>query len=196
MGITNWLGNGSLERKSHLFPTTGKFDFLRFPVMLSDLVGHAIRMVGPCDFSLKWDVGRARPEEVAWLIKEGKLQVPAHKEIDLGQLIEDMNFNNATAFTAYMEGSPNHPSYPAMHSAASAASFWLDVTMDLTEEQLCEARMLDYSISYARTVAGVHYPSDNLAGLMVGQEILAEKLPRYLHDEFGADFTLMKKAVE
>ena len=56
--------------------------------------------------------------------------------------------------------------------------------------------MLDYSIAYARTVAGVHYASDNIAGLMVGQEILAQKLPGYLNNEYGADFTLVKRAVE
>ena len=84
-----------------------------------------------------------------------------------------------------------------MHSAASAGSFWLDVLMDLTKAQLlCEARMLDYSISYGRTVAGVHYASDNIAGLMVGQEILAQKLPQYLHDEYGADFTVVTEAVK
>ena len=52
------------------------------------------------------------------------------------------------------------------------------------------------TLSYARTVAGVHYTSDNIAGLMVGQKVLAEKLPQYLHDEYGADFTLVKKEVE
>jgi hypothetical protein len=55
-----------------------------------------------------------------------------------------MNLKSATDFTAYPEGSPTHPSWPAMHSASSAASFWLDIIMDLTEDQLCEARMLDW----------------------------------------------------
>ena len=77
--ITEWLEKGSLStRKPNLFQTKNNRDFLRFPVLLSDMVGHAIRMVGPCDFSLKWDVGRARPEEVAMLIKDGNLKVPAH----------------------------------------------------------------------------------------------------------------------
>ena len=197
--ITEWLGKDSLKRNSALFQTKNpNIDLLRFQIMLSDLTGHAIRMVGPCDFPLKWDVGRARPEEVAWKVKNKTVEVPpsVHKADDLLKLIEEMDLENATEFTAYKSGSPNHPSYPAMHSAASAGSFWLDALMDLTKEQLCEARMLDYSISYARTVAGVHYASDNTAGLMVGQEILAQKLPQYLHDEYGADFTVVKEAVE
>lgn len=198
--MTQWLGSKTLKRKSDLFPTTGNKDFLRFPVMLSDLVGHTIRMVGPCDFALKWDEGRARPEEVAWKIKEGELEVPHEHKNEVYESFEKIgdytSFTSPTDFTAYPEGSPNHPSYPAMHSAASAASFWLDVTMDLNDEQRCEARMLDYSISYARTVAGVHYSSDNIAGLMVGQEILARKLPQYLHDEYGADYTAVVDAIE
>jgi hypothetical protein len=68
--------------------------------------------------------------------------------------------------------------------------------MNLSEEQLCEAKMLDYSVAYARTVAGVHYDIDNIAGLTMGQEILAQKLPRYLQDEYGADYTAVKEAVE
>ena len=56
--------------------------------------------------------------------------------------------------------------------------------MLLTEDQLWEARMLDYSVFYARTVAGVHYPSDNIAGLMAGEEILAKRLPEFLHEEY------------
>jgi len=198
--ITEWLTEDSLKRKSTLFQTNNpNTDFLRFEIMLSDMTGHAIRLVGPCDFSLKWDVGRPRPEEVAWKVKKNKLKVPVTKpkdDDDLLKLIRDIDFNSATEFTAYDEGSPNHPSYPAMHSAASAGSFWLDVLMDLNKYQLCEARMLDYSVSYARTVAGVHYASDNIAGLMVGQEILAQKLPQYLHDEYGADFTKVTEAVK
>jgi hypothetical protein len=31
---------------------------------------------------------------------------------------------------------------------------------------------------------------------MVGQEILAQKLPQYLHDEYGADFTVVTGAVK
>jgi hypothetical protein len=31
---------------------------------------------------------------------------------------------------------------------------------------------------------------------MVGQEILAQKLPQYLYDEYGADFTKVTEAVK
>lgn len=197
--IAGWLSTGSLKRKSDIFPQHHNKDILRFGFMLSDMVSHAIRMVGPCVFALKWDAGMARPEEVAWKIKNDELQVPEEHRAKVFKLLDKMNydtFESATDFTAYPEGSPTHPSYPAMHSAASASSFWLSVTMNLSEEQICEARMLDYSVAYARTVAGVHYDIDNIAGLMMGQEILAQKLPRYLQDEYGADYTAVKEAIE
>lgn len=43
-----------------------------------------------------------------------------------------------------------------MHSAASSASLWLGVVLNLTEEQFCEVQKTDYAVAYARTVAGVH----------------------------------------
>ena len=39
----------------------------------------------------------------------------------------------------------------------------------------------------ARTVAGVHYRDDNIAGLKMGQEIVARELPQYLAFKYGAD---------
>jgi len=90
-------------------------------------------------------------------------------------------------FTAYPEGSPDHPSFPAMHSASSAASLWMALVLELTHEQWCEVKAVDYAISYARTVAGVHYHTDNIAGLNIGQHILATKLPDHLVHRYGSD---------
>lgn len=65
-----------------------------------------------------------------------------------------MNITKATDFTQYPEGSPLHPSWPAMHSAASSASLWLAVVADLTEDQYCQVLRTDHSVAYARTIAG------------------------------------------
>jgi len=35
----------------------------------------------------------------------------------------------------------------------ASTSFWLSIVLDLNDEQLCEARLMDYGISYARTIA-------------------------------------------
>jgi hypothetical protein len=63
---------------------------------------------------------------------------------------------------------------------------YLAVVLDLTPEQIKEARRLDYAVATFRSVAGVHYDTDNRAGLTLGQEVMARQLPDYLA-KFGAD---------
>lgn len=185
--ITNWLAEKSVKH-NNVIPKFGKIDFVRGPVLLSDLVGLSISLVGPCNFIMKWEVGRSRPEEIASKIFKDEIFVPP----EYGNIVKKAKLMNrldesATRFTAYPEGSPTHPSWPAMHSAASAASFWLDVVLDLTEEQLCEARKLDFAIAQARSVAGVHYEDDNIAGLILGQSILTQRLPSVFEERYGSN---------
>lgn len=186
--ITTWLQEGSLVPNNQIIPKFGKIDFLRGPVMISDMVGTAIRLVGTCNFALKWECGRARPEEVAWKIYQEELIVPnVHSKTAFEiSYIYNGHDDSATRFTAYPEGSPTHPSWPAMHSAASSGSYWLSIMFKLTNEQKCEAKKLDYAIAYGRTIAGVHYPDDNIAGLILGEEILLQLLPEYLSTVYGA----------
>jgi len=139
--------------------------------------------VSPVAFATKWHVGRARPEEVAWSLRQGELKA----DPETTSLIRGMNFGSATNFTAYREGSPVHPAYPAMHSAASSISTWADVVGDLTDEQREEARLLDFSIAYFRTLAGVHYPSDNRAGLALGRFLVQKHLPDHLAERYSCD---------
>jgi hypothetical protein len=106
-----------------------------------------------------------------------------------------MDLNSATAFTAYDEGSPTHPSWPAMHSAASSASFWLAVALDLKEDQYCEALRVDYAVSYARTVARVHYPTNNIAGLNLGQQSMAEQLADHFESKYGSDHNVVQAKI-
>lgn len=74
-----------------------------------------------------------------------------------------------------------------MHSAASSSSLWLAVVADLTPDQYRQVLRTDHSVAYARTIAGVHYPSDNIAGLNMGQKVIAEELPMYLAEVYGAN---------
>merc|ERR1711992_24654 len=98
-----------------------------------------------------------------------------------------MNLKNSHDFTHYKSsGCPTHPSWPAMHSAGSTMSFWLPAVAKLTGEQYCESLRVDYAVSYGRTVAGVHYEQDNIAGLNIGQNIHKD-LPDELADKYGYD---------
>merc|ERR1719192_1227123 len=57
--------------------------------------------------------------------------------------------------------------------------------MNLTPEQKCETQKMDWGTSFGRLVAGVHYHSDNLAGLKLGQTIMRALLPEFLAETFG-----------
>ena len=104
---------------------------------------------------------------------------------------------NPFDFTGYKRtGSPKHPSWPAMHSAASSASLWMPVVFDLTDEQYCQVLLTDWAVSYARTIAGVHYPTDNVAGLMMGQYVIADKLADYLVTRWNAPRNRVLKKIK
>jgi len=84
--------------------------------MFALLSGWSMSVVGPHSFAAKWHVRRARPEEVVWLIHKGTISdgVP----YDIKQDIKKLNLLSQNDFTAYEEGCPRHPSWPAMHAAS------------------------------------------------------------------------------
>lgn len=176
--------HGAVRLDLNIIPYRSNAMFLRKDFLFAFMNGWAMSVVGPHNFAAKWHVGRARPEEVIWLIRKGKIQgVPN----DIQRDIRQMNLRSAADFTAYEEGCPKHPSWPAMHAATASTSFWMSIVMNLNDEQLCELRKTDYAISYARTIAGVHYTDDNIAGLNLAQEVLARALPRFLKEKYNAN---------
>ncbi len=84
-----------------------------------------------------------------------------------------------------------------MHSAASSMSYWLQVVLNLTPRQLCEAKKVDFAVAFARTVAGVHFEDDNIAGLNMGQYIVSQKLSSYLNTTYpGSDMVRVLQKLE
>lgn len=185
--IKKFLSEG-METDSSIIPDRCETPFLRGPVMLGDLNAWSVGVVGPLNFAAKYFVGYPRPEEVVYKIYTGELNathgVPGGI---INKVLGSFTLAAATDFTAYPEGSPQHPSWPAMHSAASSASLWLAVVGNLTSEQECEARKIDNAVASARTVAGVHYQWDNCGGLDMGQEVIARFLGAYLEEKYGAN---------
>lgn len=139
-----------------IVPSKDYVDFLRYEVTLAEINTWAISMIGPYNFGFKWAGGRARPEEVAWYITNHTTIDMLNRGVpsDIVTDIKAMNLEHPFNFTAYPEGSPTHPSWPAMHSAASVVSFWLPLVTNMTHDQICEAKALDFGVSYGRTVAG------------------------------------------
>jgi hypothetical protein len=167
-----------------LIPQLSQSDFVNTVVVASGVLAMATAAVSPSAFACKWHEGRARPEEAIWAIHQGQLEgaPPA-----LRAKIASLELGRPEDATAYPEGAPRHPSWPAMHSAASISSMVLAVLFDLDERQLREARNLDYAVASFRTVAGVHFESDNLAGLEIGQRAIEAWLPDFLAQCAGAD---------
>lgn len=186
--LIEWLWSQNVTLNTEIIPFRSKSDFVGRNVAMASMNTWAIGAVSPFNFYLKWYAGRPRPEEVAFLIANRNLTVHEHGvPPDLVKLIDQLELTTPMSYTGYPEGSPRHPSWPAMHSAASSASFWLAVMLNLTPEQYCEALRVDYFTAFARTVAGVHYRTDNIAGLNLGQELMAELLPDHLAQMYGSD---------
>ena len=172
-------------------PHTGN-DFVNKVVMLADVIGWAVSIVSPTAFATKWQNGRARPEEVAWAVHSEDAHVASASATVVNKIKEGLGLIDAYNFTAYKNGSPKHPSWPAMHSAASSASLHLAVLLNLNPAQLAEARSLDCAVASFRTLAGVHYESDNMTGLAIGQEVIRRELPVYLAERYGSDLAAVE----
>lgn len=178
---------------SQVVPQMSQSDFVNTVVTSAGVLGMATAAVSPSAFACKWHAGRARPEEAVWALQEGTL---AGAPQALQEKIASLELTRAENFTAYPEGSPRHPSWPAMHSAASISSMVLGVLLDLDEGQLQEARNMDYAVASFRTVAGVHFETDNLAGLEIGQQAIEAWLPDFLAQCAGADPDVIRAKIE
>jgi hypothetical protein len=186
-----------IELYDDMDPFRSHVDFIGKQVRIADINTWAFHAVAAVNFMLKWHVGMPRPEEMAWLIASRQLTtaddgVPP----DIVADIESMNLQNAHDFTAYDTGCPTHPSWPAMHSAGSTVSYWLPAIAQVTGEDYCEALRVDYAVSYGRTVAGVHYQQDNLAGLNIGQHLIRKQLPKFLESNYGYNAEIVKAKLD
>jgi PAP2 superfamily len=186
-----------LQMDAAIVPVRGKRDFIGREIRLMEILNWSVGKVAAVNFWIKWYVGRQRPEEIAWKIATGELTTTEHGVPEgLAARVKALELEHAENFTAFPEGCPPHPSWPAMHAASSATSLWLPVVANLTPEQYCEVLRLDFAVAMARTVAGVHYTEDNYAGLQFGQEFIARQLPTYLAERFGSNATAVEAKVK
>jgi acid phosphatase (class A) len=69
---------------------------------------------------------------------------------------------------------PKHSSYPSGHAAQSYASALLLAEIDPVRAEQYKALAMD--VAHRREVAGVHYPSDSVAGRMLAEQVVAAML--------------------
>lgn len=181
----NLMSQGAKLRK--ILPNVEYKRFTDGVVMLGHSIGWAVHTVSPSAFAAKWHFGRPRPEEVIHNFCNGQYDVP---EVIARALDECLDMDkvklNAANFTMYPEGAPMHPAYPAMHGAAAGAGVLFNVLFDLTDNQKDEVRRTMANIALFRDFAGVHYKSDSLVGLELGEMVMIKALPSFLAN-YGAD---------
>jgi membrane-associated phospholipid phosphatase len=172
----------------------------------------------------KWYVHRRlRPEEFGGAVHNLRRTVahyPIHSDI-LNSKSLDITFSKGGSYLlpqAYAEGSPAHPSYPAGHAViagacatvlkvffdesfeirkpveASADGFSLSPYKGLELTVGGELNKLAANISIGRNAAGVHWRSDSIEGLKLGEAVaisLMKEERGCLNENFG-DFALTK----
>jgi len=208
-------GFGHLEVDNNVYPSKGNVvEFIDGIIMAYKFCIDTVHHISEGNFALKWYYGKARPEEVSFNIfkcMQDEENCDERLPMDyVPQRIKDkiMEYDkerqktpaggvvNAPDFTAYPPGSPIHPSWPAMHSAASNWSFGSQILYNPTAAMVCEAIKTDYAVSWARTVAGVHYKYDNIDGLNIGQEQAARFYASYFMETGGDVEYIKQKLIE
>jgi hypothetical protein len=168
---------------------------------VTDWLGRVTTAALKAAYCQKWVVHRRlRPEALGGLIHQtrtGIRQYPVHSSI-IGSEAVDAVFSNTRSYLlpqAYPEGCPLHPSYPAGHAAvAGACSVILKACFDtLMLLPSCveasadglsllpctqyaptigdEIDKLAFNIAMGRGWAGIHFRSDDIAGLRMGEDV-------------------------
>ncbi len=173
----------------------------------------------------KWMIHRrVRPEALGGLVhltRTGVRSYPIAPALLHSPAVEATFARTGTYLfsQAYPEGCPLHPSYPAAHSAVSGACSVVLKAL-FNEDMLLpgcvipspdglsllpcagyaptvgmEVNKLAFNIAFARNWVGVHYRSDDLAGLRLGEDvaisILQDLVCTYTEDFEGFAFTRM-----
>jgi hypothetical protein len=188
------------------------------PAEAVDWMGRVVSPALKAAYCQKWMAHRrVRPEEVGGLIHQTRLGIrtyPVHESILKSEAV-DAVFSQTGSYLlpqAYPEGCPMHPSYPAGHAAiAGACSVILKACYDgsmllpgvvepapdgLTLHECAgyaptvedEINKLAFNIAMARNWAGIHYRSDDTAGLRLGEDVgisVLQDLARTFTEDFN-----------
>lgn len=144
---------------------------------------------------------RARPEQLAARVhnvKTGTASYPIHEALMSSPVLEltARRFNSYLLPQAYPEGAPLHPSYPAGHAAIAgacatvlkavfhepqvisepvvASSTGLAIIPYSGYDRLTvggELNKLAWNVSVGRNIAGIHFSSDAMSGLKLGEDV-------------------------
>lgn len=194
------------------------------PAEVTDWLGRVTTASLKAAYCQKWMVHRRlRPEALGGLIHQtrtGIREYPIHSTLLRSEAVDAVFAQTGSYLLpqAYPEGCPLHPSYPAGHAAIAGAcsvvlkacfdgSMLLPGCVEPSADGLTLAGCPDYSptvgdeidklafnVGMGRDWAGIHYRSDEVAGLQLGEEVgvsILQDLARTYTEDFGG-FSLKK----
>lgn len=223
-GYLGTFGNAVLDPSNPYFsnPTQAGFVTFAFPYVLA-LVPIAVEEALKAVWYQKWVVHRrVRPEEFGFYLNE-MVNAGQNFGIN-SQLINSTSLPQIQATygsvflpIAYPEGCPAHPSYPAGHAVQMGAAVTVlkafynenfviqnPLQPNMANNALVpyvgtltvgnELDKLAFNIALARDYAGVHYRSDGLQGILLGEQIAIDLLNNvsFLFNENFSGFSLTK----
>ncbi len=203
--------------------TEGGFVTFGAPHIL-DLVSKVTRVALEAAWFQKFLIHRRlRPEEFGGRVHNqltGKTKYPIHTELLNSQVISHIfkQFGTYLLPVAYPEGCPTHPAYPAGHASIAGAgvtvlkaffdeNFVIPNPIEAKSDGLSfipyegtpltiggELNKLASNIALGRDTAGVHWRSDGIEGLKLGESVAIEILRdfRKTYNESFSGFSLTK----
>jgi len=199
------------------YTTTSPFGTFGFPDVL-DIVGRVSAAALRCVYFQKWLVHRrVRPEEYAGNVHNqmtGQESYPLPKRLLSSPALPAIFSKFGTYFLpmAFAEGCPLHPSYPQGHGTLAGAtvtvlkafydeSFVIPNPVVASPDGLSlmpysgdtltvgnELNKLGANIARARDGAGVHWRSDGMAGLLLGETVAIKILKDLKSNYWEAPF--------
>ena len=188
-----------------------------------DMVARAGNAALKAAWYQKWNVHRRlRPEAYAGLVHlhaTGAASYPQVASVLYSSAPSEV-FNQYGTYLlpmAFSEGSPTHPAYPAGHATIAGAcstilkaffknSFVVPNPVESSDDGLSlnsyggnltvgnELNKLAANISLGRDMAGVHWRSDGIEGLLLGEKVAIQILKDYrqTYNETFSGFTFMR----
>lgn len=199
--------------------------FVDFGIVdICNMIERVTRLAMLSCWQYKWANLRIRPEafgiQIHQTLVDGKNPTSISENILSSEILRKIAYKYGSYYLpqAYPEGSPAHPSYPGGHAVLAGACItcvkaFFDCTGTIKEyvpskdgQTLIETgknviindELDKYATNIAmfRSAAGIHFRSDNIEGLLLGEriaiELLKEHVLRYPKD-VKAGFILRKR---
>lgn len=203
------FGGGALSDTNPYKTVQNQGGFIQFGAAhVLDMVARAANAALKAAWYQKWNVHRRlRPEEFGGLVHKhltGIASYPAVQPVLQSAAVREV-FNLYGTYLlpmAFPEGCPTHPAYPAGHATISGAcatilkaffkeSFVIPSPVEASPDGLSlnpyggqllignELNKLAANISLGRDMAGVHWRSDGIEGILLGEKVAIQILKDY-----------------